>query len=519
VAQRQEILIVDDIPSNREILQQTLEPQGYEIIAVPSGEIGLNIVHKARPDLILLDILMPAGMDGFETCRQLKADPSTRDIPVIFITAKDDDPSIEEGFAAGAVDYITKPFREKEVMLRVATHLKISHLTQSLRQKNRELEAEMARRQLAEDERNVAVDARLRSDQQLQHFSHHEAERWGITGFIGQSPTIARILNAVRRLQDIGTTSVLITGESGTGKELIARAIHCGGPRDKGPFIPVNCSAIPMELAESMFFGHVRGAFTGATSRRQGYFELANGGTLFLDEIGDMSLELQAKLLRVLEDGCIIPLGGDQQRHIDVRVLAATNADLQTKIDAGGFRADLYFRLARFTVEVPPLRARREDIPLLAQHFLATFATEMGRKHAQLSQAALDQLQAYDFPGNVRELKNIIERAMIESEHAMIQPEHLHFIRHSVRRLPPAGVAMSTYLVSEVPRRPPSEEDCILAYVRQNGSISNAECRALLRVDRHRAFYLLEKMRDAQQLECKGSSRAARYHLTADDSA
>jgi len=519
VTQRQEILIVDDIPSNRDILQQTLEPQGYEIIAVPSGEIGLNIVHKAHPDVILLDVVMPAGMDGFETCRRLKADPSTRDIPVIFITAKDDEISIAEGFEAGAVDYITKPFREKEVRLRVATHLKISHLTQSLRQKNRELEAEIARRQHAEHERNAAVDARQRSDEQLQHLSHQEAHRWGITGFIGQSPTIARILNDVRRLQDVGTTSVLITGESGTGKELIARAIHFGGPREKAPFIPVNCSAIPTELAESMFFGHVRGAFTGATSRRQGYFELADGGTLFLDEIGDMPLDLQVKLLRVLEDGYITPVGGNQPRQIDVRVLAATNADIQTKIDAGGFRRDLYFRLARFTVEVPPLRARQDDIPLLAQHFLTTFAIEMGRKHVHLSQEALDQLFAYDFPGNVRELKNIIERAMIDCESAAIQPAHLHFIQRSAVRAQPLIAEMSSTLAPEVPRRPPREEARILAYVQQNVSISNAECRTLLGVDRHRAFYLLEKIRHTQQLVRKGSSRAVRYYLAADNSA
>ncbi len=363
MAERREILIVDDIASNRELLQQTLEPQGYEIIAVPSGEIGLNIAAQAGPDLIILDIVMPLGIDGVETCRRLKAGAATRDIPVIFITAKDDEASIEEGFAAGAVDYITKPFREKEVMLRVATHLKISQLTQFLQKQNQELEAEINRRKQAEDERNAAVDARQCSDEHLQHLSLQEAKRWGIAGFVGRSPTIARILDHVRRLQDVGTTSVMITGESGTGKELIACAIHVGGPRAQGAFIPVNCSAIPTKLAESTFFGHVRGAFTGANSNRQGCFELANGGTLFLDEIGDMPLALQAKLLRVLEDGFITPIGSQQERHIDVRVLAATNAELETKIEEGLFRRDLYFRLARFTVSVPPLRERSEDIP------------------------------------------------------------------------------------------------------------------------------------------------------------
>jgi DNA-binding NtrC family response regulator len=516
VAEGREILIVDDIPSNRELLQQTLEPEGYEIIAVPSGEIGLTIVQQTQPDLVILDIIMPSGIDGFEVCRRLKANPVTRDIPVIFITAKDDEVSIEESFALGAVDYITKPFREKEVILRVATHLKISHLTQSLQQHNRELEAEIARRKHAENERNAAMDARQRSDEQLQHLSQQEAERWGITGFIGQSPTIARILDRVCRLQHNATTSVLITGESGTGKELIARAIHFGGPRERGPFIPVNCSAIPSELAESIFFGHVRGAFTGANTHRQGCFELAHRGTLFLDEVGDMPLELQAKLLRVLEDGCITPIGGHEQRQINVRILAATNADLQAKIDEGGFRQDLYFRLARFIVEVPPLRARPEDITLLAQHFLATFATEMGKKHLYLSPEALDQLQDYGFPGNVRELKNIIERAIIESEYAVIQPEHLHFLKRSFPR--PLGVPSASFM-PQIPRRPPTEEKRILAYVQQNGSISNAECRSFLGIDRHRAFYLLEKMQHMQLLVRRGESRAARYYLFADSPA
>lgn len=511
-----EILIVDDISSNRELLQQTLEPEGYEIIAVPSGEIGLSIAQQTQPDLIILDVMMPAGIDGFEVCRRLKANPVTQDIPVIFITAKDDEVSIEEGFASGAVDYITKPFREKEVRLRVATHLHISHLTHSLQQHNRELEAEIARRKRAEDERNAAVDARQRSDEHLQHLSHQEAARWGIAGFIGQSPTIATILERVRRLQHHDTTSVLITGESGTGKELIARAIHFGGSRAKGPFIPINCSAIPAELAESMFFGHIRGAFTGAHTPRQGCFELAHRGTLFLDEVGDMPLELQAKLLRVLEDRCITPVGGHEARQIDVRIVAATNADLPDNIDEGVFRQDLYFRLARFTVEVPPLRARPEDIALLAQHFLATLATEMGKKHVVLSPEALSQLQGYDFPGNVRELKNLMERAIIESESVTIQPEHLHFLR---RARPSPRLPLAAPPMPEIPRRPPTEEERILAYLRQNGSISNAECRGFLGIDRHRAFYLLEKMQHEQRLIRQGSSRAARYYLRADDSA
>ena len=221
---------------------------------------------------------------------------------------------------------------------------------------------------------------------------------------------------------------MLITGESGTGKELIARAIHFGGPRRQGPFIPVNCPAVPADLAESLFFGHVRGAFTGADADRKGYFELADGGTLFLDEIGDMSLTLQAKLLRVLEDGCVMPIGAARERRVDVRILAATNTDLQATMAQSGFRSDLYYRLAQFTVMVPPLRDHPEDIPLLADHFLQMFAAEMGLPKPPLSDDARSALTAYVFPGNVRELKNIIERALLESEGATIRTEHIRFV-------------------------------------------------------------------------------------------
>jgi len=422
-----EILIVDDIPENLNLLCQTLESKGYNIIAAPSGEVALQLAARTQPDLILLDIVMP-GMDGFETCRRLRADNRLADIPVIFITFKIETESLVEGFRVGGVDYITKPFQEEEVLVRVQTHLKNHRLTQELTKKNKELEQEIAMRKQAEAARDIAEDARQTADEKLSLISQREAERWGIEGFIGQSQTIGKILEDVRRLQTTGTTSVLITGESGTGKELIARAIHFGGPRKNDPFIPTNCSAIPAGLAESLFFGHVRGAFSGATTARKGYFELADGGTLFLDEIGEMPPELQVKLLRVLQDGSFVSLGGDSEKHVDVRILAATNADLQAKIAEGAFREDLYFRLATFTVSVPPLRERPADIPLLVNHFLQMFATEMAIEMPTLSSEALSALMDYAFPGNVRELKNIIERALIESGGSEIQPKHLHFL-------------------------------------------------------------------------------------------
>ena len=445
------ILIVDDIPANLTLLSNALEPEGYQILAAPSGKVALNIAHRVLPDLIILDVLMP-GMDGFETCRRLKKEESTRAIPVIFITAKGETEGVVEGFRAGGVDYIAKPFEQEEVLVRVETHLKINRLTQELLERNRDLEAEIAKREQAEQAREQAEDARKTADERLSLISEQEAERWGIAGFVAQSKTMAEIMGRIRKIQTVGTTSVLITGESGTGKELIARAIHFGGPRAGGPFIPVNCPAIPSDLAESLFFGHVKGAFTGANADRKGYFELADGGTLFLDEIGDMSLELQAKMLRVLEDGCVMPIGSRDEKRVDVRILAATNSDLQSKMTEGTFRSDLYYRLAEFTVVAPPLRDRPEDIPLLADHFLYVLSAEMGVEKSALSQEALEALGSHPFPGNVRELRNIIAHALLESGGATIQPEYLHFV--GAPAVPPlAGDVMSEAHASDVGER------------------------------------------------------------------
>jgi len=527
------ILIVDDQPANRDLLIKTLEPEGCRITSAPSGEVALKIAPRTVPELILLDILMP-GLDGFEVCQQLKAEPSTQDIPIIFVTAKGETEDVVEGFRIGGVDYITKPFEREEVLARVQTHLKISRLTKELTRKNEELAEK--NKELAQEisNRKKAEEAKKNADEELTLISEQEAERWGIANFVGKSKTIADILAEVRQLQDIDTTSVLITGESGTGKELIARAIHFGGSRATGRFVPLNCSAIPSELAESTLFGHVRGAFTGATANRSGYFERADGGTLFLDEIGDMPLELQAKLLRVLEEGYFMPVGATDEKQVDVRVIAATNSDLMAKIGEGSFRNDLYFRLARFPVSVPPLRERKEDIPLLAQHFLNQFATEMGHRKAALSQESQEILYSYYFPGNVRELKNIIENALIRSGGEQIQPEHLHLIERPDTAKAADAVPAATRLLGvdpdqiyalqqdkptfptdspTRPRRPQSEEELILEYVKANSSINNAECRDLFNTDLNHASYLLKKMHKAGVLVRTGTRRSAKYHL------
>jgi DNA-binding NtrC family response regulator len=420
----EQILVVDDTPANLDLLAQVLEPHGYRVLAAAGGRSALSVAASAKPDLILLDVMMP-DPDGFVTCRRLKEDAATCDIPVIFISARDRTESLVAGFRAGGVDYIAKPFNPDEILMRVQTHLRISRLARELGAKNLELttanehlRAEMLRREKAE----IALQA---ADDKLSLLTDRESERWGLEAFVGKSKSLGKILADIRRLQNFGSVNVLITGESGTGKELVARAFHYGSARKAGPFIPVNCVAVPADLAESAFFGHVRGSFTGATMDRRGYFELANGGTLFLDEIGDMPTALQAKLLRVLEDGCVMPVGAAKEKKVDVRVVAATNSDLPNQIATGAFRRDLYFRLAQYSVEVPPLRNRMEDIPLLAAHFLNVFAMEMGIKPPLLAEAALASLASYSFPGNVRELKNIIERGLIESGGSEIKPHHL----------------------------------------------------------------------------------------------
>jgi transcriptional regulator with GAF, ATPase, and Fis domain len=284
--------------------------------------------------------------------------------------------------------------------------------------------------------------------------------------------------------------------------------------------VPVNCSAIPRDLTESAFFGHVKGAFSGALTDHKGYFEQAHEGTLFLDEIGDMPLELQAKLLRVLEDGLVVPVGGVKEKRVHVRIVAGTNAELQGDLEAGKFRRDLYFRLAGFTIDVPPLREHREDIPLLADHFLRRFASEMGMVEPRLHPEAGAALAQYDFPGNVRELKNLIERALIESGGGVVRPEHLHFCFPPTRcpATPGGGEnAGQTAQAAKALFPPGSDEGRILAYVQQTGSITNSQCRDLLSVGLHRACYLLRKLYRVGLLGRDHTRRSAQYRAPVED--
>ena len=422
-----QILLVDDASANLDVLCALLEPEGYDLAVATDGPMALKIASGTQPDLVLLDVMMP-HMDGIEVCRRFKQDPKLRHIQVMFITARDAAEDIVAGFRVGGIDYITKPFRDEEVLVRVRTQLGLSLLHRELESKNQTLEDQ--NRKLADQYRALEeeIEARQKLKGQLSMLSERDAERWGLDGFVGQSPTFKAILDEIRLMQENTAPSVIISGESGTGKELVARAIHFGGERRHGPFIPVNCASMPAELAESLLFGHVRGAFTGAQSDRSGFFEMADGGTLFLDELGEMPLELQAQLLRVLEDGQVWPVGARAGIQVEVRVLAATNLNLVDRVEAKAFRQDLYFRLARFTVQIPALRERSKDIPLLAYHFLQLFASEMGREPPSFSPRALEMLLAHPYPGNVRELKNVVERAVIESRGGDVEPHHLHFM-------------------------------------------------------------------------------------------
>lgn len=475
----EKILLVDDVPANLTVLTAALEPEGYEIFAAPNGTTALKVAARAKPDLILLDIMMPE-LDGFETCRRLQQNETTRDIPVIFITARNEMESVVAGFRAGGVDYVVKPFQAEEVLSRVKTHLRLNRLTRELLEKNRALTAEIERRERAETELRHA-------DGKLAAFSDLEAARGNLSGLVGDSAPLKKIIADIQKLHQFPNTSVLITGESGTGKELVARAIHFGSGRAKAPFVPVNCVAIPAELAESILFGHVKGAFTGATADRKGCFELADGGTLFLDEIGDMPVTLQVKLLRVLEDGCVMPVGAAVARRVNVRVIAATNADLDSRIAAGTFRQDLFFRLARYQVATPPLRERRGDVPLLATHYLKVFAAELGQPPPLMPRATLDALQAHDFPGNIRELKNIIERALIASGGETICPEHLQLS-------PPASTSRRVLSAAKqesagaLPLNLAAAEDTLIARALDETGGNIAEAARLLGVHRTRIY-------------------------------
>ncbi len=383
---KKRVLLIDDETRVRASLKVVLEP-AYEVIQAADAQEGLELFRKEAPHLVLLDVILP-GTDGLSVLQTLRAED--RAVPVIMLTGTKSVKTAVDAMKFGAADYLSKPFDVEELRIIVEQALK----NQELQREVKQLRAQVVR-------------------------------RYAFHNLIGKSPSMQDIYNKIEQVADSRTT-VLITGESGTGKELVAKALHYNSGRRERPFIALNCAAIPETLIESELFGHEKGSFTDATARRVGQFELANNGTLFLDEIGDLSAMTQAKLLRILQEREFTRVGGVQSIKVDVRIVAATNKNIEELVRKGQFREDLYYRINVIALYLPPLRERGEDVPLLANHFLAKRIEEDSRPHQEFTKDAVDLLSRYPWPGNVREMENIIEQAFIWSKGSdSITPEHL----------------------------------------------------------------------------------------------
>ena len=406
------ILVVDDTPANIGILLDTLSKAGYRVRVASDGESALEQLQYSPPDLVLLDVMMP-GMDGFETCRRLRQLPELEQLPIVFMTALSDIHDKVRAFAAGADDYITKPFQHEEVLARVRVHIARRELECRLAQLNRELEDRVASRTAELKTALGEVEAlKSRLQQENRYLKQELSEASNLGEIIGSAPALQEALRKVAAVAPTDST-VLIHGETGTGKELIARVLHAQSQRSDKPMVKLNCSAISAGLVESELFGHVKGAFTGASDKRMGRFEVADGGTLFLDEVSELPLETQAKLLRVLQEQEFEPVGSSRTVKVDVGVIAATNRDLLADVRAGRFRSDLFYRLNVFPIALPALRERAEDISVLAHQFMQRMARKLGKPIERIAPSTLAQLRRYSWPGNIRDLQNTIERAAV----------------------------------------------------------------------------------------------------------
>ena len=373
-ASRGRILVIDDEFDIREGLELLLTSEGYSVELAQNGGEGLQKLERNNYDLALLDLMMP-DRSGMDVLREVRA--RDRETPIFMITAYGSVEAAVDALKLGANDYFSKPWDNEKLII--------------------EIERMIDRRRLADENT---------------HLKRALKQRYSFPNIIGKSERMVRLLDLVAQVAPSRST-ILITGETGTGKEIVAKAIHANSPRADQMFVAVNSGSLPPELLESTLFGHVKGAFTSAIASKKGLFEMANLGTLFLDEIGTMGLETQAKILRVLQDRRFMHLGGVNEIQVDVRIIAATNVDLRQQVKEGKFREDLFYRLNVITVDLPPLRQRKNDIPLLAQHFAQKFADENGRPPLHISTEAMRPLLDYDWPGNVRELENVIERAVV----------------------------------------------------------------------------------------------------------
>ena len=380
------ILVVDDELSMREFLQILLEKEGYRVVTTGGGKSAINLFEKSDFDMVISDIRMP-DMDGLEVLKAVKE--ISPDVAVLMITAFASMETAVHAMKLGAFDYITKPFKVDEIRYVIKNALE----RQSLHRENILLKKELK-------------------------------TRYGFANIIGSHERMIEIYDLIQRIAP-SRANVLVLGESGTGKELVAKAIHYNSPRKDAPFVTINCGAIPETLLESELFGHKKGSFTGAISNKLGLFSAANTGTIFLDEIGDVPLSIQVKLLRVLQEKTIRPVGGLEDLPVDVRIIAASNHDLTQEVIKGTFREDLFYRLNVITIEMPPLKERRSDIPILANYFLEKYNKELGKSIQKVSSEAMHLLEQYDYPGNVRELENFIERAVALEITNVVLPESL----------------------------------------------------------------------------------------------
>lgn len=426
---KEKILIVDDEENMGALFETILTKEGYEVITALSGEEALQHIQKGGLDLVISDLAMP-GMDGIRLLEKVKeARPAP---PFIIITAYGTITSAVEAMKKGAYDYITKPFHNEEIKIVIKKALEYYSLTKEVE--------------------------RLR----------HQVGGMGIGNMIGKSKKMRDLYQLIKIVADSNAT-ILICGESGTGKELVARAIHQNSPRLTHPFVAIDCGAMPETLLESELFGHVRGSFTGAVTTKKGLFEEANGGTIFLDEIADTTLAFQSKLLRVLQEGEIRPVGGNRGIKVNVRVISATNKDLKEAIEKKTFRDDLYYRLAVVCVPIPPLRERKEDIPLLADHFARKYCLETKKEVKRITPEALSLLMQYPWRGNVRELENVIERAILLTPGPEIT---VHSLLHG--ETPAEAEAVSLKKVSRESTEQLEREKIIDAITRSHGNKARA---------------------------------------------
>jgi len=380
------VLVVDDEESIREFLDIMLRKEGYDVTCAEDGQQAMDIIKKKSFDLVISDLQMP-NLTGIELLRQVR--DAYPDLLFMMITAFGTTETAVEAMKLGAYDYITKPFKIDEVRINIAN---------ALRSRNLEVENRSLKKELTKE--------------------------YSFQNLVGNSDAMHRIFEMVKRVSQT-PTNVLVTGESGTGKEMVAKAIHFNGPLKERPFVTVNCGAIPESLMESEMFGHKKGSFTGAIADKSGLFEVADTGTLFLDEVGELPLTIQVKLLRAIQERVIRRVGGTEDAKVEVRIIAATNRDLEDMVKKGTFRQDLFYRLNVINIRTPGLRERPEDIPLLANHFLKKYNDRLGKQIGGISLEAMEMMKKYDYPGNVRELENIIERTVALEGGATILPESL----------------------------------------------------------------------------------------------